>query len=329
MSLILTDLGIFAAKIIIIFFFILAVLIALFALIAKAKEKQQKGRLIINHLNKKYSDTEKIINSEILPKPAFKKFLKKQKHLAQVFEKKEQRVFVIDFQGDIKASTVDTLGDEVTAVLNVATPQDEVVLRLESAGGMVHTYGLATAHLQRIRAKQIPLTITIDKIAASGGYMMACTANKILSAPFAIIGSIGVVVLLPNFNRLLKEHHIDVEQHTAGEFKRTLTLLGKNTEEGRKKLQEEIEDVHQLFKNLITKYRQPINIEKVATGEHWLGLQGINLNLVDEIKTSEAYLLEKSKQANIYEIKFEIKKPLLARLTQQLQAKVFPKFYAI
>jgi serine protease SohB len=179
----------------------------------------------------------------------------------------------------------------------------------------VHGYGLAAAQLMRIRAQHIPLVVAIDKIAASGGYLMACVANKILSAPFAIIGSIGVVVQLPNFNRLLKEKNIDFELHTAGEFKRTITLFGENTDEGREKLQHEIEDIHGLFKGLIHKYRKQIDIEKVATGEHWLGQQALILKLVDEIKTSDEYLLEQTNNAQVFEICYEVKRPLLSRLS--------------
>ena len=144
---------------------------------------------------------------------------------------------------------------------------------------------------------------------------MACVGNKILSAPFAIIGSIGVIVQLPNFHRLLKDKHIDFEMHTAGEFKRTITLFGENTNEGREKLQDELEDIQALFKNLISEYRQHVDINQVATGEHWLGQQAMTLNLVDEIKTSDDYLFEQSKKASIYEICYEVKKPLLARLS--------------
>ena len=165
----------------------------------------------------------------------------------------------------MRASTVSSLAEEITALLNIATPNDEVLLRLESAGGVVHGYGLAAAQLMRIRAQHIPLVVAIDKIAASGGYLMACVADKILAAPFAIIGSIGVVVQLPNFHRLLKDKHIDFELHTAGEFKRTITLFVENTKEGKEKLQHEIEDIHGLFKNLIHDYRQQIDIDKVAT----------------------------------------------------------------
>lgn len=228
--------------------------------------------------------------------------------------KKTKNVYVCEFQGDIKASTVNQLIEVINVILSVATPSDEVVLRLESAGGVVHGYGLAAAALMRIRAKQIPLTITIDKIAASGGYMMACVADKILCAPFAIVGSIGVVVQLPNFHRLLKDNHIDFEQQTAGEYKRTISLFGENTKEGREKLKQEIDEMHDLFKNLITQHRKFIDINQVATGEYWMGQQALGLRLVDEIQTSDDYLLERSKHAQVYEICYEVKKPVVARL---------------
>jgi serine protease SohB len=179
----------------------------------------------------------------------------------------------------------------------------------------VHAYGLAAAQLSRIREKKIPLTVTVDKVAASGGYLMACVANKILAAPFAIIGSIGVVVQMPNFHRLLKQKHVDFEQLTAGDYKRTLTMFGHNTEEGREKLQEEIEEIHHLFKDAIQANRPQIDIEKVSTGEHWLGTQAFSLRLVDKIETSDDYLVAKSEAANLYEISYETKKSLSQKLT--------------
>lgn len=221
----------------------------------------------------------------------------------------------MNFDGDIKASAVTALREEVTAILGVATPNDEVVVKLESAGGMVHAYGLAASQLARLRARKIPLTIIVDKVAASGGYMMACIGNKILAAPFSIIGSIGVIVQLPNFHRLLKEKNIDFEQLTAGQYKRTITLFGKNTEEGREKMHQEIEDIHHLFKNLIKEYRHELDVEKVATGEHWLGAQALDLKLVDELKTSDDYLFEQSKQANLYEVTYRMKKSFLEKLS--------------
>lgn len=313
----LIQLGLFSAKVGILTLFILIILIAFFTLIAKSKEKI-KGRLIIKHLNKKYEEVEEDILSETLSKKLFKKFLKTKKIRAKAKSKLDtppKKTYVLTFNGDMKASAVASLREEVTAVLTVATPADEVVVRLESAGGVVHGYGLAAAQLLRIRSQHIPLIITVDKIAASGGYMMACIANKILAAPLAIIGSIGVIVQLPNFNRALKDKHIEFEQLTAGEYKRTLTVFGENTEAGREKLQHEIDDIHQLFKNLIKENRQQLDINQVATGEHWLAKQAIDFKLVDEIKTSDEYLLDQSKVAELYEISYEMKKPFFAKLS--------------
>lgn len=311
----LIQLALFSAKTVILFLFIVLLLVAFFALLAKGKDKM-KGRLVIKNLNKSFEETKEMLLAETLTKKEFKKFLKEQKTLEKKKQKTEthqKNIYVLNFHGDIKASAVSALREEVTAIINVATAHDEVVVRIDSAGGLVHSYGLATAQLQRFRAQQIPLTISIDKIAASGGYLMACVGNKILSAPFAIIGSIGVIVQLPNFHRLLKEKHIDFEQETAGEYKRTLTLFGENTNEGREKVKHEIEKIHQLFKNLITEYRTQIDIQKVATGETWLGQQALALNLVDAIQTSDDYLYEKSKTANIYELSYEIKKAFLSK----------------
>lgn len=311
----LIQLGLFAAKAIIIVLFILIALIVFALIISRSKEKM-KGRLVIKNVNKKFEENTEAILTETASKKEYKRYHKEKKNALKAALKsktEKHNVYVINFHGDMRASATEALREEITAVLNVATRADEVVVKIESGGGVVHGYGLAAAQLMRVRAANIPLTVTIDKIAASGGYLMACVGNKILAAPFSIIGSIGVVVQLPNFNRALKANNIDFEMHTAGEFKRTITLFGENTEEGRIKLQHEIEDIHQLFKNLITDYRPQIDIQKVATGEHWLGQQAIGLKLIDEIRTSDDYLLSRSKDAHVYEICYEIKKPLLSR----------------
>jgi len=322
------ELGLFAAKSLMVVAVVLLILMGFFALLSKGKEKV-KGRLVIKYLNKKYAEMAETILAETLPKKQFKQFLKKQKAAEKAKQKnteKQKTVYVLQFNGDIKASTVSNLSEEITAVLQTATPEDEVVLKLESAGGVVHGYGLAAAQLMRLRAQHIPLTITVDKIAASGGYLMACVANKILAAPFAIIGSIGVIVQLPNFHRVLKEKHIDFEQLTAGEFKRTLTVFGENTPEGREKLHEELETIHHLFKNIITTHRPQVDIAKVATGEIWPGQQALSLKLADELKISDDYLFELSKHANLYEICYQVKKSFFSKfstLTMGLREK-FP-----
>ena len=317
MSDILMQLALFTAEAFIITLVIILILIAFFALLSKGKSKT-KNRLVVKHLNKNYAENADLILAETLSKKQLKLHLKdnkrKDKEKAKATEI-TKKIYVLNFNGDMKASAVSNLREEITAVLSVATPLDEVVIRLESPGGVVHGYGLAAAQLMRIKAKSIPLTVTIDKVAASGGYMMACIANKILSAPFAIVGSIGVVVQLPNFHRLLKDKHVEFEQVTAGEYKRTLTVFGENTEAGREKLQEEIDDIHQLFKNLIQQNRPQIDIQQVATGEHWLALQALPMKLVDEIKTSDEYLFERSKDAELYEICYEMKKSFMSRFS--------------
>lgn len=317
MSQALIELALFASKTFILLIFILTILFAFLAILAKSKEKI-KGRLVIKNLNKKYQESSEELLTEVLPKKQLKKYLKQKKaeyKLKEKSDKKEKNIYVLNFHGDLKASEVSALREEITAVLNIATSEDEVVLRLESPGGTVPGYGLAAAQLLRLRAKHIPLTVTIDKMAASGGYMMACVANKILCAPFAIVGSIGVIVQLPNFHRLLKNKNIDFEQHTAGEYKRTITLFGENTDDGRAKLHDEIEDIHKQFKHLIAEYRREIDIQKIATGEHWLGQQALNLKLIDIIQTSDDYLLEQSQSAKLFEISYQTKKTWMSKLT--------------
>lgn len=315
MAAILFELGLFSAKAFIILIVVLAILIVFFVLLGRGKDKS-KGKLVVKNLNKKYTEAEESVLIQTLPKKQFKHYLKDKKAEEKLKSKDTEmkKVFVLNFMGDIKASAVSGLREEINAIINVAKSGDEVVLRLESAGGVVHGYGLAAAQLARLRAKQIDLTITIDKIAASGGYMMACIANRILSAPFAIVGSIGVIVQLPNFNRVLKDKHVEYEQIMAGEYKRTITMFGENTPEGREKMQQDIDDIHQHFKKLIKDNRPDINIQEVATGEHWLGQDALRLKLVDEIKTSDEYLMDCSKHAKLFEICYETKKPLLARL---------------
>ena len=322
------QLSLFTAKALIIVIVILLLLGGILGLLGRGKSKSH-GKISVKNLNKYYKEIKQQLLEETLSKKDFKKFIKEEKIKEKKASKEDaskKNIYIIDFHGDIKASAVESLREEITAILNIAKQTDEVVLRLESAGGMVHAYGLAAAQLQRIRNKDIPLTIIVDKIAASGGYMMAAVANKILSAPYAIIGSIGVIFQLPNFHRALKDKHIDFEQVTAGNYKRTLTVFGENTEEGRAKLHQEIEEIHQLFKNLIHDHRQQIDIEKVSTGEHWLAKQAIEYKLVDELITSDDYLLESSKEANLYVIHYAIKKSLAEKIFSS--AKAFKNNYA-
>lgn len=318
----LSEYGIFLAKSVTI---VIAILIVVGFIVALASKSRPKERLKIKKLNEKYQDMRDTLNQEILKKKEYKQLVKaekkrckKNKKLSQQEAKK--RIFVLNFKGDIRASAVETMREAITAILKVATTKDEIVVRIESAGGTIHGYGLAASQLQRIRERQISLIAIIDKVAASGGYLMACVAEKIYAAPFAIIGSIGVISQLPNFNRLLKKHNIDFEQITAGEYKRTLSVFGKNTDKGRKKAQEEVEEAHQLFKNFVSEHRPAVNIDKLATGEYWYGAKAVELGLVDKLITSDDYLLNASNIANLYEITYVISKKKLAKLSSAMES---------
>ncbi|WP_348672089.1 protease SohB [uncultured Abyssibacter sp.] len=299
---------------------------AIVALVANAVRHQRQGhndRLDVQSLNERYEALSDAVIDTIADEPARKQRQKarkaeeKRRKKASKLGKSETRpkLFVIDFDGDIKASGTDALRHEVTAVLQTAEPGDEVLLRLESSGGMVHGYGLAASQLARLRDHGIRLTIAIDKVAASGGYMMACVADRICCAPFAIVGSIGVIAQLPNFNRLLREHNVDFELHTAGEYKRTLTMFGENTEEGRAKFREELEEVHGLFKRFIEQFRPQLDLNTVATGEHWFGTRAKELNLVDDVITSDDLLLKASREKALYRLEFHPRRSLQDRLT--------------
>lgn len=326
----LTDYGLFLAKTITVVIASLAIMAGVLGLSMRASGRT-KDHLEIKHLNRHYQQLANTLQAVMLPRKKFKQLLKrlKKQHKTKVTEGtvKGQRVFVVNFHGDVRGSAVAALREEITAILTVAEAGDEVLVRLESAGGMVHAYGLAASQLLRIRDKPLKLTVAVDKVAASGGYLMACVADRIIAAPFAVVGSIGVVAQFPNFNRLLKKHDIDFEQFTAGEYKRTVTVFGDNTDNVRNKFREELEEVHGLFKEFVVSHRNILDMSRVATGEHWYGTQALELKLIDELRTSDDYLMQASQDADLFEVKYIGKKPLMAKLTssvsQALEQRLF------
>lgn len=272
---------------------------------------KHETELKIVHLNKEQNHYKQQLLMNIGDKKQLKKSLKKSLFCKKKSIKEDSKVYVLDFHGDMKATAVQPLREEINALLTIAEKEDEVILRLESSGGLVHAYGLAASQLARIKEAGLKLTVCIDKVAASGGYMMACVADKILSAPFAVVGSIGVVAQVPNFHDFLEKHNVDVEIFTAGKYKRTVTMFGENKEENKQKFQEELEQTHTLFQDFVSQYRPQLELEKVATGEHWYGTDALNLKLVDELKTSDSYILELMKKHDIYVICSQ-QKPTLA-----------------
>ena len=311
--------GLFLLKVIT----ILISVVVLISFIAASKKSSSSEGLEIENLNDKYKGLSDSLNKAVMEKNEWKKKQKTQKANAKKNKKRKIRkpkAYILDFIGDIKASAVPSLREEVTAILDIAKRNDQIVLRLDNHGGVVHEHGLAASQLARIRQKKIYLTVVVDKVAASGGYLMASVANKIYAAPFAILGSIGVIAQLPNFNRLLDNYGVDFEQITAGQYKRNVTMFGKNTDEDREKLKDQLEEIHELFKSSVNEYRPQLDLEKVATGEHWYGTKALELGLIDEIKTSDELLIEMSKKYDIFSVKLKIKKPLKKRLMSNIDS---------
>jgi serine protease SohB len=320
----LTEYGVFLAKAVTIVVAILLIISALASAAMSAKD-EDKGHVEVKHLNKKLERIKHVMLEHVLDEQALKAYDKVRKKEQKLQQKKadekkpaeadKKRVFVLDFDGDIRASDNEQFRASITAVMSMAKAGvDEVVVRLESGGGMVHSYGLAAAQMDRIKSRGVSLTACVDKVAASGGYMMACVADKIIASPFAILGSIGVVAQIPNFHKLLKKNSIDFEVLTAGEHKRTLTVFGENTDKGREKFMSDLEDTHELFKGFVQEHRPSVDMTKVANGDVWFGKRAQEVNLVDELTTSDEYLLRCCDHAEVYEVKYIEKKSLPEKL---------------
>lgn len=310
-----------------------AIIFGLFiAGVASGKSKPKEGGISIRNMNDQYEKRKDTLHSELLDKKELKKLAKEKKKRAKEKSAKSEevverrKVYVLNFDGDIKASAVDAMREEITAILSVATEKDEVVVRLESGGGMVHSYGLASSQLLRIKEANVRLTVCVDKVAASGGYMMACVADKIIAAPFAVLGSIGVVAQVPNIHRLLDKNLVDVELHTAGKYKRTLTMLGENTDEGREKFRQDLEDTHVLFKEFVSSQRDVVDIESIATGDVWYGTKALDNKLIDELSTSDGYLVNRFNDSDVFSVSYKEPKKMAERLGLSVLSAVETKF---
>lgn len=319
--------GLFLAKIVTVVAAI-GILITIIVNVA-GRKRHQRGELRLTNLSEQYQEMQEEMQVARLDGHQQKLWHKtqKKKHKLEAKQAKARAkrgetvisdkptLYVLDFKGSMDAHEVTSLREEISAVLAVVKPEDEVLLRLESPGGVVHGYGLAASQLQRLRESKVRLTVAVDKVAASGGYMMACVADKIVAAPFSIIGSIGVVAQVPNFHRLLKRNDIDVELHTAGQYKRTLTLFGENTEQGREKFREDLNETHLLFKQFVHDMRPSLDIDSVATGEHWYGTQALEKGLIDAVSTSDDLLINLMKNHEVINVHYTRRKKMMDRFT--------------
>lgn len=269
----------------------------------RAGSKKSGGRLQVDKLNDRLDTSADQVRQVVMSKKAYKshhKTLKADKKAAG--DQSSPQVWVLRFKGDMHASQVDNLRREVTALIQVSSASDEVVLVLESPGGAVSGYGLAASQLVRLKEAGLSLTVCVDKVAASGGYMMACIADRIIAAPFAVVGSIGVLAQVPNIHKLLQRHQIDVEVLTAGKHKAPMTLMGEKTEEGRQKLLEDLKAIHERFRDLVGRYRPQLDLAAVTEGDFWLAEDALALGLVDQLETSDAYLLTKAKSSDVVSV---------------------------
>lgn len=322
----LSQYGLFAAKTLTWVIALLVIAGGVATIIRQARGHTPPERLEVRNLNDRFRWLSETLKDEMESEHERKladKTRKKEEKAKRKAEKagsapQRPRVFVLDFEGNLRADATESLREEISAVLQAARTGDEVLLRLESPGGLVHAYGLAASQLKRIRDKGFRLTVAVDEVAASGGYLMACVADRIIAAPFAILGSIGVVAQMPNLHRFLKKNDIDIELHTAGEYKRTLTMLGENTEEGRAKFREELDLTHELFKRFVAEHRPVVDIAQVATGEHWYGQQALTLNLADALQTSDDWLLARSKDADLLHLRYRPPQSLSDRFARGL-----------
>lgn len=311
----------FLSKALIILLGILAVIGFIFS--QSVKSHSDLPHLELEKINETLASYAESLRKKVFDRKVLREFEKSEKKKNKKKEKvNKPKVYVIDFEGDIKASEVKNLRTEISTVLSVATKKDEIMVRVTSPGGMVHTYGLAAAQLLRIRQAGIPLCVAVDKVAASGGYLMACTANKIIASPFAILGSIGVLAQVPNFHRLLKKNDIDYQEFTAGDYKRTISLFGEITDKGKEKFTQQIEDTHDLFKSFVKEHRPIVDIEKVGTGEPWFGARALDHKLIDEIKTSDEYFFERLNTHEIIKIKMSEKKKFGEKIAEHLRLAI-------
>lgn len=339
--------GLFLAKTLTLALAVIFVVVMIVANAVRSREEHRhKGHIHVIKLNDELDNLKDDLRHVVLDHEMMKVEAKAEKKKAKAEQKQRKkaaraakpaepdaerkRIYVLDFDGDMRASQVEDLRHTITAVLAVARPElDEVMLRLESPGGMVHAYGLAASQLARLRKHKVALTICVDKVAASGGYMMACIANRLLAAPFAYIGSIGVLVQLPNVHRLLKDNKIDFEMITAGEYKRTLTTFGENTDKDREKVQEDVDDMHDQFKSFIHEYRPSLDVSRVATGEVWTGSQALDRGLIDMLETSDEWLVEKCQTADVFSVTWEQKRKITEKLSSLVEGAMGKAFNRI
>lgn len=332
MTELLLEVGAFTLKSLVLGLVIFGGLLAIIA--ASLKQKKSGKEIEVQNLSEKSKKRQLQIKAKLLPAAEFKKTLKsEQKKMKKERKSRDHhkpRLFVLEFEGDVRATQTEELREQITSLLSVSDPStDQVLVTIESPGGMVHGYGLGAAQLLRIRDKGIRLVAAVDKVAASGGYLMASVANEIIAAPFAVVGSIGVIAQVPNLNRLLKKHDIDYEEVTSGKYKRSVSFLGEITPDGRRHFEKKIEGTHDLFKQFVKDLRPQLNLEEVANGDHWYGKEAVALGLVDRLQTSDDFISQFIESHQVIKLTSPEKKNLVQKVSQAAEQSLERVLYKL
>ena len=175
-----------------------------------------------------------------------------------------------------------------------------IVLRIDSPGGNALTSDLIWREIE-LTKKVKPVVVSMGNYAASGGYYLACNADKIFAEANTITGSIGVFGTLPNFSKLIDRVGIHVEQVNTHENAAEYSVFKPIDEKFRIVTQESVERIYNTFLNRVAAGRKMsvAQVDSIAQGRVWSGSEAVKVGLVDEIGGMDAALKEAAKLAKI------------------------------
>ena len=247
--------------------------------------------------------------------------------LQNYYRPDKSNLYYLEFEGDIQASEAAKLKQEILVCLQVAKPTDVFLILVESSGGSVSNYGDLYSVMEMIKKRGHTLWVAIDRVAASGGYLISLPADKIFATPFALIGSIGVLSEVPNFGGLLDKYGVKMEEYTAGERKMNISMFRENGEEQKEHHRKKLGKIHELFKAQLVKYRggliekKGVDIGELMEGDFWMGENAFELGLVDELKSSVEILLDEKDHFNILKVNYH-NEPKMAGIMGMLKPKM-------
>ncbi|MDP3296608.1 MAG: signal peptide peptidase SppA [Thermodesulfovibrionia bacterium] len=159
-----------------------------------------------------------------------------------------------------------------------------VVIRIDSPGGAVAPAQEIYKEIVKLK-KEKKVVASMGSVAASGGYYIACPADKIVANPGTLTGSIGVIMEIPNIEGLMKKIGVETKVIKSGKHKDIASMFKSMTEEERKILQSVLDDVHDQFIRAVSEGRNMKyeNIKELADGRIFTGKKAKELGLVDTL----------------------------------------------